>query len=151
MSEQLQIITSSNRSHTVRLFAIWLFLIVMPALVLVVSFDMLLKDSEGYIKDTLKIRMVQELGDFRSKLSFARMVELKMHRLTSKTRLLDSDAESLARTINQQLQIPAAIVFHLNPQTGKFSSHVADSISTRLGMLSRTMLQNYLTSVMRNS
>ncbi|PKL40315.1 MAG: hypothetical protein CVV41_19835 [Candidatus Riflebacteria bacterium HGW-Riflebacteria-1] len=151
MSEQLQIITSSNRSHTVRLFAIWLFLIVMPALVLVISFDMLLKDSEGYIKDTLKIKMVQELGDFRSKLSFARMVELKMHRLTSKTRLLDSDAESLARTINQQLQIPAVIVFHLNPQTGKFSSHVADSISARLGMLSRTMLQNYLTSVLRNS
>lgn len=143
MSEANRIV-SNNRSKTTRLLAIWLFLIVLPAVVMMISFDLLLKDSESYIRDKLKIRMIQELSDFRNKLSFSRMIELRMGALSKKAELNHKDAEELGKIISSNMQVPAAAIFHLHPQTGEFTSHIADSIKPSFTLLSRTMLRNYL-------
>ncbi|MBU1108181.1 MAG: HAMP domain-containing protein [Candidatus Riflebacteria bacterium] len=144
MIEKHHNIISSNRSRPIRLLAIWLFLIVLPALAMIVAFDLILSDSEKYLCDKLKIRMMQELNDFRGKLSFSNMMELKMRAFTCRKSLDFADAQQLAEAINTDLKIPACIVFLLNPQNSDFSSHIADSVKSATGMISRTMLRNYL-------
>lgn len=144
MIEARQTITSSNRTKPGRLFAIWLFLVVLPALVLMVSFDMLLKDSEVYIKDRLKIRMLREMSDFRSKLDFGRMIELKMRDLSGDLSQHAPDAQKLAAFISDRMKIPVTAVFHLSPQTNELSNYLAESIRLSFTMISRTMLRNYL-------
>ena len=151
MSETRHTITSSNRSHGSRLFAIWLFLVVLPGLVMMVSFDLLLKDSESHLKNQLKIKMLQEMLDFRSKLDFGRMVELKMSELDGDFSRGDSDAESLAAFISSRIQIPVSAVFHLDSESGEPSNYIADSLKPSFKMISRTMLRNYIENLLATS
>ena len=149
MTEARKIFTSSNRSHSSRLLAIWLFLIVLPALVLMVSFDHILKESEGYILDRLKIRMLQEMNDFRSKLSFGHMLELKMRDQSEEFARDSSDASSMATLVSDRIQIPVSAVFYLNPETEDLSYYLAKSVKPTFSMVSHTMLRNYLQSLIK--
>jgi len=151
MTEARKTFTSSNRSHSSRLLAIWLFLIVLPALVLMVSFDHILKESEGYILDRLKIRMLQEMNDFRSKLSFGHMLELKMRDQSDEFARESSDARSMAALVSDKIQIPVTAVFYLNPETEDLSYYLAESVKPTFSMVSHTMLRNYLQSLIKKN
>jgi class 3 adenylate cyclase len=143
LSENSNRIISSNRPRPGQLFAVWLFLVIIPAITLMVAFEMVLKDSESYLTDKVKIRMMQELNDFRGKLSFSSMVELRMRGLSLEVPA-HFTAEKLQHEIETKLQIPVTAVFAISPQQRDFSMHMIDDIRPEIGMVSRTMMRNYL-------
>jgi len=147
MSEARKVFTSSNRTHKGRLLAIWLFLILLPAMFLMVAFDLILTDSEKYIIDRLKIRMLQEMSDFRSKLNFSRMIELRIRQCESDLSRKSFDADSLAKLVNSRVQIPVSAVFYLNSEKHEVSNYFSEPVKPYFSMTSRTMLRNYLESL----
>lgn len=141
MAERINKITSDNRSQPLRLFAVWLFLIILPALSLTIGFDIILKDSEKHLTDKLKIRMMQEMKDFRSKLSFTNMIETKMQQVTVSEN--HSNAARLQHQICQQSDLTPCAVFLID-HDHKLTWQLHNSVKKVFGIISKTMMRNYL-------
>jgi len=134
-----------------KLAAIWLFLIILPVCILTAITDLILSESEQQIAQEAQLKLTQEVQDFRDCLSFSFMVEQKMTDFAKqhKTRLPIFSASDFIEVFKAEAGFMPAAVFSLSGTQPALSFHIAPEVKKDLGLISHTMLKNFLTDFSR--
>lgn len=145
MSSNQVIFATNLHPRPVRLLAIWLLLIVAPMLFFDLAANRILSMGEVLVKEKSKAAMLQELSNFRDDLSFLRFAEKKAQLFSRQISHGSATAQQLAEAFRNNAEFDVAAIFALNRGSDDFSFMVAESVNNEVGMLSRTILKNYLT------
>ncbi len=142
---------ASLRAGTGKLAAIWLFLIVLPVCILTAVTDLILSENEKQIAQEAQLKLTQETRDFRDCLSFSFLVDKKMADFTrqQKSRLALISASEFAGIFKAQAGFEPAAVFSLSGVQPVLSFHIATEVKKDLGLISHTMLKNFLADFSR--
>lgn len=144
MNNNKVIFATDLRPRPVRLLAIWLLLIVAPMLFFDLAANRILSMGEVLVKEKSKAAMLQELSNFRDDLSFLRLAEKKAQLFARQVNPGSMTAQQFAEAFRKNAEFDVAAVFALNRSSDDFSYMVAESIKDEIGMISRTILKNYL-------
>ena len=138
---------ASLRAGPGKLAAIWLFLIILPVCILTAITDLVLSESENQIAQEIKLQLTQEAQDFRDCLSFSYLVEKKMADFSRQHngRLALMSASELAGIFKAETGFRPAAVFSLSENQSALSVHIDPEVKKDLGLISHTMLKNFLT------
>ena len=69
-------------AKTVLLFVIWLFLVILPFLILSEAIDIVFKESENRLLSKYKIQLIDEVNEFRTNLTTSYYLESKLYYLS---------------------------------------------------------------------
>ncbi|HPT48483.1 MAG TPA: hypothetical protein PLM07_21570, partial [Candidatus Rifleibacterium sp.] len=137
---------TSLRANPWRLLAIWVFLIVLPVILLFAATDSILTEGEQQLEEKIKLQLHQELVDFRDSLSFSSFLETRLSECTGP--LLanpEVNAGQLANLLHSSLTFQPAAIFSYHVASDQFSMSVHEAVKGDLGLISRTMMKNLLT------
>lgn len=142
---------ASLRAGPGKLAAIWLFLIILPVCILTAITDLILSESEKQIAQEARLKLTQEIQDFKDCLSFSFLVERKMADFfrKHKNRLALIPAAEFAETFEADTGFRPAALFSLSGTRSVLSVHIDPEVKKDLGLISHTMLKNFLTDFSR--
>ena len=107
-------IASRLEAKPLLLLVIWLFLIVIPYLVMTLTIDSLLKDSESRLLTKYKIQLIDELNEFRLNLTPSYFLELKMANFPNGEANNSFNALNLSQSLERHTNSKVAALFYFN-------------------------------------
>ncbi len=151
--ETPMIFTTSLRANPWRLLAIWLFLIILPVILLTAATEAILSDNERQLAQQIRLKLSRELQDFRDSLKFSKLLDTGMRRILAQaeTDFACMPADLLASTITKQLGYGPRAVFSYNAGQDVFQSFVSNEVKAEFGLISRTMLKSLMSELGRKS
>ncbi len=138
-------INSKMEAKSVLLFVIWLFLVILPFLILTEAIDIVFKESENRLLSKYKIQLIDEVNEFRTNLTISYYLESKLSDFPKSTVLKNNDDISLLRhALERHTKSKVAALFYYNLSKNIFDSYVAKDLYKDLGMHSRAVMKNLL-------
>lgn len=150
MSENRKICKADLRAQPGILFAIWLFMIVLPIALLNLAADKILSSSETMIKSSVQNKLLLEIIDFREDLSFSGYLQNRLDSFFRTKPLGRLNAQELAADLEKTAGIKAAAIFHLKSSSNDISVFLRNDFSDNPGMISRRILQSYISFLGEN-
>lgn len=138
-------INSKMEAKTVLLFVIWLFLVILPFLILSEAIDIVFKESENRLLSKYKIQLIDEVNEFRTNLTTSYYLESKLSNFPESDILKKNDDISLLKqALERHTKSKVAALFYYNSSKDIFESYVAKDLFKDLGMHSRAVMKNLL-------
>ena len=132
-------------AKTVLLFVIWLFLVILPFLILSEAIDIVFKESENRLLSKYKIQLIDEVNEFRTNLTASYYLESKLSNFPESDVLKKNDDISLLKqALERHTKSKVAALFYYNSSKDIFESYVAKDLFKDLGMHSRAVMKNLL-------
>ena len=126
------------------LLVIWLFLIIIPYLLLTATIENLLKDSESRLLTKSKIQLIDEINDLRASLTPSYYLESKMAVFPNEKANNIYDAVSLANSLERHTNSKVAALFYLNCLNNSFEAYIREDLKKDLGLYSNYTMKNLL-------
>ena len=137
-------INSKVEANGFLLFIIWLFIIILPFLVLSECIEVILKDSENRLLTKHKILLLDEVNKFRMNLTSSYYLDSKFSEIPSNNFTKDYNITFLRQSIERHTKSKIAALFYYNSTNDTFESYVSEKFNKDLGMHSRFTMKNLL-------
>jgi class 3 adenylate cyclase len=123
MKADRRLISTNLKANPFLLFLIWLFLLVLPIILLYKGSEMLIEENEGLLKETLKLKSLQEFQAFRNELSYAAYFE-KLVGANSDIFDDSLSAADFAEKFEKKTKINPMLIIKHNSLSNKAEAHV---------------------------
>ena len=146
MKEYKRININTNlASNPFLIFLIWLFLIILPYLILADGIERLLQQSESRIISKAKIQLIDEVNLFRNNLTSSSYINSKLSNLSKNLSYKDYNALELAQEIEKNTKSKVLALFYYNTSNNSsYDFYLSKIVDKDLKMHSRFIMKNLL-------
>ena len=137
-------INSKLEANPFLLFVIWLFLIILPYLILSECIDRVLKQSENRLLTKSKIQLLDEVNEFRTNLTSSYYLETKMKIFPNEIGSKNYTADSLSKSFERYTSSKVAALFYYDNKNDFFDAYIDNNLKNELGLYSKYSMKNLL-------
>ncbi|MBR4329685.1 MAG: HAMP domain-containing protein, partial [Candidatus Riflebacteria bacterium] len=132
------------KSQPVLMFIIWLFLIILPFIILTESIDAVLKESEKNLLSKSKIKLLDEVDKFRGNLTHSFYLESKLAIFPNNNCESYKNALFLAQAMERHTSSKVAALFYYDSVNNTFDAYVDNGLKKDFGLYSNYTMKNLL-------
>lgn len=143
MNKSKTVITSNLKANPYLLLLIWIFLVILPMILLLIGGNIIIEETDFYHKESAKLKIVQEFHAFKTDLTHTAFVEniIQKH----KNILIEpTNAKKVSDDFFKTTQIPISLLINFNSETDSSDMYLDPSLLNHLNPIPKTISKEIL-------